>query len=42
MGPTPTYHLPKGEVCETTVGHGLLLAAAESFSHMGEPLCGDM
>ena len=23
MGPTPTYHPPKGEECETSVEHGL-------------------
>ena len=23
MGPTPTYHPPKGEGCETSVEHGL-------------------
>ena len=27
MGPTPTYHPPKGEECETTVEHGLPLWA---------------
>ena len=27
MGPNPMYHLPKGEGCETPVGHGLPLWA---------------
>ena len=25
MGPSPSYHLPEGEECETSVGHGLPL-----------------
>ena len=50
MGPNPTYHLPKGERCETLVEHGLRLWAEPDggycsrrlvpFSHMGEPLYG--
>ena len=44
MGPTPTYHPFKGDERETSVEHGLplwrvLLAATETFHHMGEPLC---
>ena len=27
MGPSPTYHQPKGEECETSVKHGLPLWA---------------
>ena len=27
MGPSPTYHPPKGEECKTTVEHGLPLWA---------------
>ena len=45
MGPSPTYHLPKGEECEISVAHGLplwakprsrvLLAATAPFPHKG-------
>ena len=49
MGPSPTYHPPEGEECETSVGHvtsvgrtrgKVMLAATAPFPHVGEPLCG--
>ena len=46
MGPSPTYHLPEGEECKTSVTSlartrcRVLLAATAPFPHVGEPLCG--
>ena len=33
MGPSPTYHLPKGEECETSVEHGLPLWAESAVGY---------
>ena len=33
MGPSPTYHPPKGEECETSVEHGLPLWAAPAVEY---------
>ena len=50
MGPSPTYHPPEGEECETSVRTWVtslgrtrcrvLLVATAPFPHVGEPLCG--
>ena len=48
MGPSPTYHPPKEEECETLVAwvtslgktrRRVLLPATAPFPHGGEPLC---
>ena len=33
MGPSPTYHPPKGEECETSVEHGVLLWAEPAVGY---------
>ena len=33
MGPSPTYHLPKGEECEISVAHGLPLWAKPAVGY---------
>ena len=33
MGPAPTYHLPEGEECETSVEHGLPLWAEPAVGY---------
>ena len=33
MGPSPTYHPPEGEECETSVEHGLPLSAEPAVGY---------
>ena len=44
MGPSPTYHPPEGEECETLVEHGLPLLAEPAVGYAGGdcvlPPCG--
>ena len=38
MGPSPTYHLPEGEECETSVEHGLPLWAEPGVGYYSRRL----
>ena len=45
MGPSPTYHPPEGEVCETAVERGLPLWAEPAVGYCSRrprpsPMCG--
>ena len=44
MGPSPTYHPPEGEECETSVEHGLPLWAEPAVGYCSHdralPPCG--
>ena len=45
MGPSPTYHPPEGEECETSVEHGLPLWAEPAVGYCSRrprpsPMCG--
>ena len=37
MGPSPTYHPPEGEECETSVEHGLPLWAEPAVGYCSRP-----
>ena len=39
MGASPTYHLPEGEECETSVEHGLPLWAEPAVGHCSRRPC---
>ena len=40
MGPSPTYHPPGGEECETSVEHGLPLWAEPAVGTAPSPMWG--